>query len=170
MNIWRRSYAEAAWKVETSLDSGCSGCENSGKSSGQSSRKITKKQSYAQAATHAPQVQGNRGIRQTQLQLQRPPNPLPALKRGRAVVMHGAPLRYKSGTMRQWIEEGNSGVEIMGIRWWIREHVPGKVESSLVIYTGTAVGIGKLRMGRKAYNTEVYDWDRGTSNMSRRTY
>ena len=117
--------------------------------------KITTKQSYTQTASHAPQVQRNQGI------------PPPTLIKARAVVMHGAPLRYKSGTMRQWVEEDNRGVEIKGIRWLVREHLPGKVASSLVIYMKSAVEIGILRVGRKTYNTERYDWDRGTPNTSK---
>ena len=42
----RRSYAVAASKAEKSSDSGYSGCQSSGK--------ITMKQSYTQAASHAP--------------------------------------------------------------------------------------------------------------------
>ena len=165
MSTKRQSYAEAASRIEISSDSGYSGRESSGESLGESSRKTTKKRSYAQAASHAPEVQRNRGIKQsqTQLPLQRPPNTPPTLKRARAVVMHGAPLRYKPGTMRQWIEEDNRGVEIMGIRG----HLPGIVASSLVIYIKSAVEIGRLRMGRKTYNTERYDWGRGTFNTSK---
>ena len=41
-----------------------------------------------------------------------------------AIVMHAAPLHYKPGTMRWWIEEDNKdiGVEIMGIRWLLKEN------------------------------------------------
>ena len=48
----------------------------------------------------------------------------------------------------------------MGIRWLTREQKPGKVVSSLVIYTKSAVEIGKLRIGRKFVHTTRYDWDR----------
>ena len=31
-------------------------------------------------------------------------------------TLHAAPLRYKPGTMRRWIEGGSKGVEILGMR------------------------------------------------------
>ena len=74
--------------------------------------------------------------------------------------MHAAPLCYKPGTMRRWIEEDNKGVEIMGIRWLTEEHLLGKVASSLAIYMKSAMEIATLRMGRKLYHTTGYDWDR----------
>jgi len=37
-------------------------------------------------------------------------------KAGHTDVMHTAPLKYKPGTMRRWIEEDNKGVRILGIR------------------------------------------------------
>ena len=56
-------------------------------------------------------------------------NQVEVLRRGptnnsgaQAVVMHGAPLRYKLGLMRRWIEEDNAGVEIMGTRQLVKEH------------------------------------------------
>ena len=96
------------------------------------------------------------------LPLQRPPNRTPPmLKRAQAVVMDAAPLRYKPGTMRQRIEEHNRGVEIIGNRWLTKEHLPGRVAPSLVIYMKSAVEISRLSIGRKTYYTERYDWGRG---------
>ena len=90
-------------------------------------------------------------------------NTLPELPlRTHAIVMHAAPLHYKPGTMRRWIEEDNKdmGVEIMGIRWLLKENRPGKVASSLVIYMKSARKVEKLRMGRRFFRTTSYDWDR----------
>ena len=89
-----------------------------------------------------------------------PSRPPPPTAKARAVIMHAAPLCYKPGTMRRWIEEDNKGVEVMGIRWLTREHWPGKVASSLVTYMKSAMEIGKLRMGRKLFHATIYDWDR----------
>ena len=55
----------------------------------------------------------------------------------------------------------------MGIRWLTKEHKPGKLASSLVIYIKSRVGIGGLRMGRKLFRTTRYDWDRVTDKASR---
>ena len=38
-----------------------------------------------------------------------------------AAVMHGARLQYKPTIMRRWVEEGNPGIEITGIRWLLTE-------------------------------------------------
>ena len=84
------------------------------------------------------------------------PLPRPTVKRAQAVVMHAAPLRYKPGTMRRWMEEDNRGVKIMGIRL-TREQKPGKVASSLVIYMKSAVEMGKIHMGRKLFYTTRCD-------------
>jgi len=78
----------------------------------------------------------------------------------RALVMHAAPLKYKPGTMRRWIEEDNKGVKILGIRWLLREDRRGKVASSLVIYMSDLMEVTKLRMGRRLFRTTSYDWDR----------
>jgi len=78
----------------------------------------------------------------------------------RAIVMHAAPLKYKPGTMRRWIEEDNEGVKILGIRWLLREDRRGQVVSSLVIYMQDLVEVTKLRMGRRLFRTTSYDWDR----------
>ena len=51
--------------------------------------------------------------------------------------------------MRQWVEEDNMAVAIMRIRWLMREHLPGNVAYSVVIYIKSAVEIGRLRVGRK---------------------
>ena len=45
--------------------------------------------------------------------------------RAQAIVMHAAPPRYKLGIIRIWIED-HRGVEIMGIRWLMEDHKPGK--------------------------------------------
>jgi len=68
------------------------------------------------------------------------PSPAAPATKGRqpttqALVMHAAPLKYKPGTMRRWVEEDNKGVRIMGIRWLLKEDRRGQVVSSLVIYT-----------------------------------
>jgi len=39
----------------------------------------------------------------------------------RALAMHAAPLKYKTGTMRRWVEEDNRGLKLVGIRWLLRE-------------------------------------------------
>ena len=78
----------------------------------------------------------------------------------RALVMHAAPLKYKPGAMRRWIEEDNKGVKILGIRWLLREDRRGQVASSLVIYMRDLIEVTKLRMGRRLFRTTCYDWDR----------
>jgi len=50
--------------------------------------------------------------------------------------MHGARLKYRPGTTWRWIEEGNSRVRIVGIRWRLKEDRWGHEASSLVIYEG----------------------------------
>ena len=94
----------------------------------------------------------------------RPPPAAPATKERppttRALVMHAAPLKYKPGTMRSWLEEDNIGVRIVGIRWLLREDRRGQVASSLVIYMRDLVEVTKLRMGRRLFRTTCYDWDR----------
>jgi len=37
------------------------------------------------------------------------------------LIMHEAPLQYKPGTMRGWIEENTGGVKMLGIRWLLKE-------------------------------------------------
>ena len=37
-----------------------------------------------------------------------------------AVGMHSAPLHYKPGMIRQWVEEDNEGVQIVGIKWLLK--------------------------------------------------
>jgi len=78
----------------------------------------------------------------------------------RALVMHAAPLKYKPGTMRRWIEEDNRGIKILGIRWLLRGDRRGQVASSLVIYMQDPIEATKLRMGRRLFRTTCYDWDR----------
>jgi len=77
-----------------------------------------------------------------------------------AIVMHAAPLKYKLGTMRRWIEEDNKGVKILGIRWLLWEDRRGQVASSLVIYMRDLIEVTKLRMGRRLFHTTSYDCDR----------
>ncbi|KAF8420906.1 hypothetical protein EV426DRAFT_701977 [Tirmania nivea] len=90
-------------------------------------------------------------------------NTLVSSVKAQAVVMHGVPTRYKPGQMRRWIEEDNKGVEVMGIRWLLKQHEPGKVASSLVVYTRSAKEVGRLYMGRKFFRTTRYDWNRLSS-------
>jgi len=78
----------------------------------------------------------------------------------RALVMHAAPLKYKPGTTRRWIEEDNKGVKMLGIRWLLREDRRGQVASSLVIYMRDLMEVTKLRMGRRLFRTTFYGWDR----------
>ena len=121
----------------------------------------TKKRSYAEVAKRKGKGKEiERGSPAARLPRQ-PSTPSATVAQAQAVVMHAAPLRYKPGTMRQWIEEDNKEVEVMGIRWLTRGHSPGKRASALVIYLQSAVEIGRLTMGRKSYYTEKYDWDRG---------
>ena len=75
--------------------------------------------------------------------------PPPTQARAQAVVKHAAPLHYQLRIVRRWIEEGNRIVEVMGIRWPMKEHRLGNVASHLVIYMKSIEEIGKLRMGRK---------------------
>ena len=136
---------------------------------------INTKRSYAEVAKRkgkgkgkekGPTTPPSAGSVVTTAPPSRPPSPPPTAK-ARAVVMHAAPLHYKPGTMRRWIEEDNKGVEIMGIRWLTREHWPGKVASSLVIYMRSAMEIGRLRMGRKLFHTTRYDWGRVSAKRTR---
>jgi len=46
---------------------------------------------------------------------------------------HGYICSITAGMMRRWLEEDNKGVEIMGIRWLLKEHGLEKAVSSLVI-------------------------------------
>ena len=82
----------------------------------------------------------------------------------RAVVIHGAPTKYKPGQMRRWIQEDNptDAPKIIGIRWLLQEHRRvGKLASSLVVYLDRSVIVNKgLRMGRRIFRTTNYDWDR----------
>ncbi|KAF8436695.1 hypothetical protein BGX38DRAFT_1332969 [Terfezia claveryi] len=50
-----------------------------------------------------------------------PPNTPKTTNRTQAVVLHAAPMRYKPGLMRRWIEEDNQGARILGIRWLLQE-------------------------------------------------
>ncbi|KAF8416570.1 hypothetical protein EV426DRAFT_578658 [Tirmania nivea] len=67
-----------------------------------------------------------------------PPTPSASSVRAQAVVIHGVPTRYKPGQVRRWIEEDNEGVEVMGIRWLLKQYELEKVASSLVVYTRSA--------------------------------
>ena len=73
-----------------------------------------------------------------------------------AVVIHGALPHYKQGMMRRWIEEDNEGVEIMGIRWLLKDFGREKVASCLVSYL---TEIGDLKMGRRHFRTTRCDGD-----------
>ena len=90
---------------------------------------------------------------------QQPPRSPPLIP-ARAIVLHGAPTKYKPGQMRRWIEEGNQGdAQILGIRWLLQEHRRArKLASSLVIYLKESVVIKQgLRMGRRIFRTTQYD-------------
>jgi len=78
------------------------------------------------------------------------------------VVMHAAPLRYKPGMVRRWLEEDNKGVEITGIRWLLKEHTPEKAASPLVIYMRLAQEVGSLSMGGTLFRTTKYEGRRGS--------
>ena len=86
-----------------------------------------------------------------------PENPPP---QARTLVMHAAPLMFKPGTMRRWIEEDNKGTKILGICWLLKEDRRGKAASSLVIYLKDKIEVGVLRMGRRLFRTTHYDWNR----------
>jgi len=92
----------------------------------------------------------------------------PTRWRTRTVVMHAAPLRYKPGMMRRWLEEDNEAVEITGIRWLLKEHAPEKAASSLVIYMRSAEEVGSLRMGRRLFRTTRYEWNRSKGKGERK--
>jgi len=79
-----------------------------------------------------------------------------------AVVIHGVPVRYKPGMMVRWIQEDNTGIEVMRVRWLLSEdRRRGKEASSLVIYTKSTKEIAAMRLGGKRFSTEKYDWNRG---------
>ena len=102
-----------------------------------------------------------KGKEKRKAQPSRSPPPTPVATR--AIVLHGAPTKFKPGQMRRWIEEDNIGdVQIVGIRWLLQEHRRvGKLASSLVIYVNQSVTVERgLCMGRRIYRTTPYDWDR----------
>jgi len=79
-----------------------------------------------------------------------------------AIVIHGVPVRYKPGMTGRWIQEDNTGIEVMGVRWLLSEdRRRGKEASSLVIYTKSTKKITAMRLGGKFFSTEKYDWNRG---------
>ena len=79
-----------------------------------------------------------------------------------AVVIHSVSTQHKPGTMWQWIQEDNTGIEVMGARWLLSENRRrGKAASSLVIYTESTEEVVVMWMGRKQFLTERYDWNRG---------
>ena len=78
-----------------------------------------------------------------------------------AVVIHGIPTRYKIGKLGRWIQEDNTGIEVMGARWLLSEdRRRGKEASSLVMYTKSAKEIAAMRLGGRFFSTEKYDWNR----------
>ena len=117
---------------------------------------------YAEAAMQAsrsittPVRKQQRGKHAT-TGLSTPHNPPP---QARTLVMHAAPLMFKPGTMRRWIEEDNKGTKILGICWLLKEDRRGKAASSLVIYLKDKIEVGVLRMGRRLFRTTHYDWNR----------
>lgn len=78
----------------------------------------------------------------------------------RTLVTHAAPLKYRPGTMRKWIEEDNKGVNILGVRWLLKEGRRGVAASSLVIYMKDLIEVAPLRMGRRLFCTTYHDWNR----------
>jgi len=64
--------------------------------------------------------------------------------------------------MWQWIQEDNTGINVMFVRWLLSEDRQlGKVASSLVVYTKSTDEVVAVRMGGKHFRTERYDWNRG---------
>ena len=49
------------------------------------------------------------------------------------------------GTMRKWIEEDNKSMNILGIRWLLKEDRRGKAASSLVIYLKDMIEVEHCR-------------------------
>ena len=141
-----KTYAEVAVQVSTTSSSSALRREGKGKAKAEEAP-VPAHMKAAQAPT-PPKAQNT---------------PPPArLLQTNAIMMHAAPLHYKPGAMRRWIEEDNQdvGVEILGIRWLLKENRPGKVASSLVIYMKSARKVEKLRMGSRFFRTTSYDWDR----------
>ena len=69
---------------------------------------------------------------------------------------------YKRGKLGRWIQEDNTGLEVMGVRWLLSEHRRrGKEVSSLVIYTKSTKEIAAMRVSGRFFSTEKYDWNRG---------
>ncbi|RPB28785.1 hypothetical protein L211DRAFT_237314 [Terfezia boudieri ATCC MYA-4762] len=97
----------------------------------------------------------------TQTRATPPPRNSP-LNQPRAVVFPAAPMKYKPGLMRRWIEEDNEGARIIGIRWLLQEgRRVGKLASSLVIYLAEGIDTTcGFRMGRRVFRTSEYEWDR----------
>ena len=116
---------------------------------------INKKHSHAKAARYKWKGTDKEKGRPTGAR-SLPAQPQPRVDKAKAAVMGAAPLRYKQGTMRTWFREHNTVAEIMAIRWLTREHVPGKVASSFVMYMRSEVEIGTLKMGRKHSHTTRY--------------
>ncbi|KAF8420016.1 hypothetical protein BGX38DRAFT_619968 [Terfezia claveryi] len=146
-----RTYAEAATST-TSLPSGA------GKGKGKEERKTQTpppthyKPSAPRKITTRDRVPQHAGFITTP-----PPN------RSRAIVFHAAPMKYKPGLMRRWIEEDNEGARIVGIRWLLQEgRRVGKLASSLVIYLAAEIDTTHgLRMGKRVFRTTNYEWNRG---------
>ncbi|RPB23568.1 hypothetical protein L211DRAFT_838422 [Terfezia boudieri ATCC MYA-4762] len=109
----------------------------------------------------APQPKGKGKAVTTQTRATPPPRDSP-LNQPRAIVFHAAPMKYKPGLMRRWIEEDNQGARILGIRWLLQEgRRVGKLASSLVIYLAEGIDTRRgLRMGRRVFRTSEYEWDR----------
>jgi len=62
------------------------------------------------------------------------------------------------------IQENNTGIKVMGVRWlWSQESRRGN-ETSPVIYT-RSTEIVAVRMGGKHFRIERYDWKRGRTNL-----
>ncbi|RPB21247.1 hypothetical protein L211DRAFT_840851 [Terfezia boudieri ATCC MYA-4762] len=127
---------------------------------------------YAEAATtttspkkttpsRAPQPKGKGKAITTPTRATPPPRNSP-LNQARAIVLHAAPMKYKPGLMRRWIEEDNEGARILGIRWLLQEgRRVGKLASSLVIYLAEGIDTTRgLHMGRRVFRTSEYEWNR----------
>ena len=80
--------------------------------------------------------------------------------KAQAAIMNGAPLYYKPSTMRRRIEEENSGIEIMGARWVLKK-TRGEDRWPPRYLHKIKGGVVSLKMGRKYFRAERYDWERG---------
>ena len=129
------------------------------------------RKSYAEAATQhsrahrtspasesRTRTEKGKGKEQAADTPRRPPRPAEPSTPERTVVLHAAPVKYKAGQLRRWIEEGLP--QIFGTRWLVQEHRwVGKLASSLVIYMKEGIDLNSgLQIGRRISRTTAYDW------------